>query len=145
MPQINKYEFNGQPVTAIFAHGQNMWIATKLGSRECMLYEVDIFEPRNIFFTIPIVADEIVEIYKVPDVRYMYLILKDSEYLVQRIREDRPTTSSYYRWCNRPTGLAEDPVGITHIIDDYDYYYYILIPGSLSGENAQLIKINYNL
>lgn len=138
MVQFKNYIYNLTEISFIEkdnTNGSFLWIGFKKNSEDiCILKKVSANNPFQIYFTMEIEAEEIVDSQL--NSSYIYLALNDETYIGQRRHITNPITNITN--FSIPAGINEAPISL--LVNGS--YVYFLTPGILSGENAKIIKLN---
>jgi hypothetical protein len=115
-----------------------LWVAFAQNSDGvCVLEKQTAFSPTQTFYTIERLVDEIVELDL--NTSNIYAIFRGSNVFVERLSLNNPLSATNHEFY--PPGVIEAPVDLT--VDNSDVF--ILTPGSLSGENAKVLRYNTSL
>lgn len=140
MSVINRYDYSPKlNITAQKFQGNDnyLWIAhAQNTSGNCILQKVFGLSPTQIFYTLNRAVDKIVAMDA--DATYLYLAYEDNLLLGEIINLNNPL--SITTEISTISGLLEYPVDIKVTAN----YIYFLIPGSISGSNAQILRFNLN-
>lgn len=128
-----QFNYSTKLITAQVVDESNsyLWIAfAKNAEGNCILKKVSAFQPNQVFYSLELEVDEIVDM-KISGSN-IYLAYNDSNYIGAIYSMTSPLTT--YLNLNIPSGITEAPVAVE--IDNTTLYY--LIPGNTSGTNAKI-------
>jgi len=128
-----RYTFDENKITAIVKDGLHLWIAFQGEDGVSKIIKSTIYDPTRVLYEIDLNVDEIVDM--VTNSTYVFMAVKDDDYVGVRIRRQNPLGSTLYY--DKPGTITEDPVGVAVGTD-----LYFLIPGAISGENARVLHHN---
>jgi len=128
-----RYTFTENKVIAIVKDGLHLWTAFKGADGVSKVIKSTIYDPTRVLYEISINVDEVVDM--VTNATYVFLAVKDDDYIGVRIPRQNPLGSTLYY--DKPGTISEDCVGVT-----VGTGLYFLIPGELSGENARILRYN---
>ena len=131
----NRFTFPEKEITAIHREGDYLWIAFLGTGGISYLYKVSKYNPNVRYFDLNIQANKITKI--TDDGSYIYLSLDDDQYIGIRLSKTSPLTTYFYY--TKPIFIIEE--GISLVVKDYTF---ILIPGSISGTDAKILRFNNN-
>jgi len=134
---IKNYNFGETQVTAIVNDGNYIWYSFLGVAGESILRKVSAYDITQVLYELTLSVDKIVKL-KISG-SYLYVIVEDDTILLYRYTKVNPLTSP--STVNIPVGINEYPIDLTLIGTDL----FILFPGSLSGENAKIVKYNSSL
>jgi len=110
-----------------------LWIAhAKNNSGNCLIQKVFAFYPSQVFYTLTRAVDKVVKM--TVDSTYLYVAYEDDIMLGEIFTLNNPLSTTVE--IAIPSGVVEYPVDIA--VDGT--YIYFLLPGSISGTNAQILK-----
>ena len=136
MTQITRYTFSKKQITAQVADNYNNYLWTAFAQNTsgiCYLEKKAKFKPDQTYYSL---QREVTGINALDvDSSKLYVAYNDATLLGEIISKSNPLSS--YTQISRGT-IVESPVDI--VIDGTDLWF--LLPGILSGENAQLLKYN---
>jgi len=131
-----RFDYSEQKITAQVIDETNsyLWVAfSQNESGNCVLKKVSAFQPDQVYYSIDIAVDEIVDM-KISG-SYIYLAYNDSSLIGAKYSLTSPLTSSTD--FNIPSGITESPVAVE--VNGSSVYY--LIPGNSSGTNSKISEI----
>lgn len=135
-----RFTYTDPQITASKIDNTNtfIWLAfAKNSSGKCIIEKETAFQPTQTFYTIERSVDEV----KAIDLSsaYLYVIYDHATIFAERFSLSNPLTSATQ--INRPGGINESPVDVL-----YDgTNVWVLTPGSISGENAKLLRYDTTL
>lgn len=136
MTQIKNYNFNTTKITAIAVdenNGSYLWIGfTKNSSDVCILQKVSAHNPLQVYYELELNVDAINCLHVFGS--YLYVGIDDDTYIGYKISLSSPLTVSTA--ISIPAGINEAPIEI----DNDGTYFYFLLPGDISGEDAKILK-----
>ncbi len=129
----NRFTFSENQITAIHREGEYLWIAFLGTGGISYLYKVSKYNPNVRYFDLNIQADKITKI--TDNGSYIYLSLDDDDYIGMRLSKTSPLTSYFYY--TKPVAITEEAISL--VVGDYTF---LLIPGSISGSDAKLLRFS---
>ena len=131
---------NDKQITASKVDNTNnfIWLAfAQNSSGICILEKQHPFTPTQTFHSLNISVNQINKLDL--NSTNLYAIYDSSTLFVERFSLNNPNTSRTS--VNFPSGVIESPIDL--VVDNTDVF--ILTPGSISGENAKILKYNTSL
>lgn len=126
------YTSNKQ-ITVLHHNDEYIWVAFAKNSDDiCIIKKQYAFEPAQTFFSLEKEVDEIVALDS--NTTKLFAAYTDDTLLGEILSLTNPLTSTTE--IEIPSGILESPVDVK--VDGTDLWF--LLPGDLSGTNAQLIK-----
>jgi len=135
MTQINKYNFTESVINSFVIDSTNaeyLWLAFSLNDGVCNLKKVSAMKPDQVYFSIDLSVTEIKKV--ISSGNYVYCCFDDTSLICTRFSKTNPITSTVD--FSIPAGITEAPVDM--LVSGS--YIYFLIPGSISGTNAKIVK-----
>ena len=130
---ITTYDFEENEITAMCITGEYLWIAYQGSGGNSILHKKNVRNPNTTYYEITVPVDKIVRMKA--DSTYIYLAVEDDTYFAYRYKLTNPLT--VYTAITIPSGVTEYPVDIAV---DSSSYFYLLNPGTASGEYATIYK-----
>lgn len=133
---IRRFTYTDPTITASITDETNefLWVAFAVSSGECVIKKLHFANPSQVFFSLDREISEVTAMAL--NSSNLFVAYNDNTLLGERISLTNPLTSTTE--ISIPVGIVEAPVDVQ--IDGSDVWY--LIPGSLSGTNAKLLRYN---
>jgi len=135
MTQINKYNYTESQVTALVVDTTNaeyLWVGFSLNDSVCNFKKVSANKPDQVYFSIDLSVTAINRI--ISSGTSVYAVVNDTSILCRRFLKTNPVTTTVD--FDIPVSVNEAPVDA--LVSGS--YIYFLTPGSVSGENAKILK-----
>lgn len=133
MTLIKNFNYSENEISMIVTDTSNyLWVGFEQDeSGNCALQKVSSNDPSQVYYDIDVAIDEFKK--GIISGAYLYLAIDDASILGKRYTRSNPlgTVVDF----SVPVGITEVPVDIL-----ISTYVYFLIPGSLSGTNAKILK-----
>jgi len=130
--EIKNFNFTKTETTSIVRNGNYIWFAFLGSSGSVRLRKTSYTDAKQLYFELTPTVDKIVRM-KITGTK-LYAAVQDGTNIALYYSTSNPITTTAS--VPIPAGINEFPIDIAVASD----YFYILTPGTASGENAKILK-----